>query len=65
MSSDWVVREGFQCAHGRFITTVGHVERIDSSRLQRLFVPRMTPEGNKLLRDKHDSVRAQLLHYGV
>jgi hypothetical protein len=64
MSYDDIARNGFTCAFGRFYAK-GRVERIDGSRLKAMFLPRLTPEANKLLRDHSDFVRGQLQHYGV
>jgi hypothetical protein len=62
----WVTRDGFKCAYGRFVTESPYnLERIEGSRLKELFIPRLTKEANKLLRDHRHFVRGQLQHYGV
>lgn len=66
MPYDDISRDGFTCAFGRFYAK-GRVERIDGLRLKTMFLPRLTAEANKLLRDHYgsDFVRGQLQHYGV
>lgn len=64
MPYDDIIRDGFTYGFGRFYA-LGGVERIDSSHLKTMFLPRLTPEANKLLRDHHSFVRGQLQHYGV
>ncbi|KAL4784615.1 hypothetical protein BJX76DRAFT_367481 [Aspergillus varians] len=58
-----ITRDGFSYEYGRFYTTNGRVERVDGASLQRMFLPKLTPEGNKQLRDHMDFVRSQLQHY--
>jgi hypothetical protein len=64
MPYDEIVRDGFTCGFGRFFAK-GRVERIDGPRLKAMFLPRLTPEANRLLRDHSHFVRGQLQHYGV
>ncbi|KAK4203968.1 hypothetical protein QBC40DRAFT_262003 [Triangularia verruculosa] len=64
MPYNYVTHDGFKCSFGRFYTKNG-VERVDGARLKSIFLPRLTPEANKLLRNVHDFVRGQLQHYGV
>ncbi|KAK4101281.1 hypothetical protein N658DRAFT_486301 [Parathielavia hyrcaniae] len=60
-----IIRNGFSYSYGRFYAPV-RVERIEGARLRAMFLPRLTAEANRLLRDHRDSfVRGQLLHYGV
>ncbi|RYO79484.1 hypothetical protein DL762_008142 [Monosporascus cannonballus] len=54
MPYDDIIRDGFTCAFGRFYAQ-GRVERIDGSRLKTIFLPRLTLEANKLLRDYYGS----------
>ncbi|KAK3324154.1 hypothetical protein B0T19DRAFT_402406 [Cercophora scortea] len=62
---DEVARDGFRYCYGRFYTD-DNVERIDGSELERMFLPRLTPEANNLLRHHHANfVRSQLMHYGI
>ncbi|KAI0097351.1 hypothetical protein GGR51DRAFT_566558 [Nemania sp. FL0031] len=67
MPSEEVVRDGFSCAYGRFYTTPHKGERVPGSVLRAAFLPRLTPQGNKYIRDSYggDFVRSQLKHYGV
>lgn len=58
-----ISRQGFTCAYGRF-QALGE-DRVETAKLKQLFLPAMTPEAKKLLRDKHYFVSAQLQHYGV
>jgi len=64
---DEVKRDGFIFAYGRFYVQKGRVERVDGARLKDMFLPKLTGEANKLIRDHHDDlfVRGQLKHYGV
>ncbi|KAJ5107313.1 hypothetical protein N7456_003988 [Penicillium angulare] len=61
--SSGINREGFTSAHGRFL--VHGEDRIEGSRLRDMFLPRISREGQKALRDSFDFVRCQLKHYGV
>ncbi|KAI0521550.1 hypothetical protein F5B22DRAFT_634461 [Xylaria bambusicola] len=45
-----------------FLANIGRVEGLA---LRAAFLPKLTPAGNKYLRDRHDFVREQLKHYGV
>lgn len=54
-----------QCSYGRFYALPCHVERVNGASLQRMFVPKLTPEGRKRLNDNNYFVRGQLKHYGV
>ncbi|KAI1271304.1 hypothetical protein F5Y07DRAFT_383271 [Xylaria sp. FL0933] len=68
MPTEEVTRDGFSCAYGRFRTTAPHRgERVPGSALRDAFLPRLTPQGNKYIRDSYGSsfVRSQLKHYGV
>ncbi|KAI0905873.1 hypothetical protein F4823DRAFT_113292 [Ustulina deusta] len=68
MPSEEIVRDGFSCAYGRFYTATPHRgERVPGSVLRAAFLPKLTPEGNKYIRDSYggDFVRSQLKHYGV
>ncbi|XRM46843.1 hypothetical protein ABZX51_009867 [Aspergillus tubingensis] len=60
-----VTRDGFTSSFRRFRTTRGGNERVDSSSLRRMFLPKLSREGQKILRDRTDFVRSQLQHYGV
>ena len=67
MPTDWIARDGFEFAHGRFRVQRGLVERVDAAALRSMFIPRLTPAANKVLRDHYrcDFVAGQLKHYGV
>ncbi|GLB11813.1 hypothetical protein AtubIFM57258_008683 [Aspergillus tubingensis] len=58
-------RDGFTSSFGQFRTKCGCNERVDSSSLRRMFLPKLSREGQKILRDRTDFVRSQLQHYGV
>lgn len=70
-----IIRDGFESSYGRFYVgdagdharRVGRlrVERIETSRLKAMFLPRLTHEANKLFRDYIEFVRCQIKHYGV
>ncbi|ETS87113.1 hypothetical protein PFICI_00941 [Pestalotiopsis fici W106-1] len=63
-----VVSDGFAYRYGRFYALVpNRVERVQGSHLRQMFLPKLTPEANKRLRDSHEDtfVRGQLKHYGV
>ncbi|KAK0704310.1 hypothetical protein B0H67DRAFT_557148 [Lasiosphaeris hirsuta] len=64
MPSSEITRDGFSTAFGRFYAH-GRVERIEAAKLRAMFLPRLTPEANKVLRNHSTFVRAQLQHYGV
>lgn len=59
-----VCRNGFTYGFGRFLAG-GRVERVEGARLRAMFLPRLTPEATRLLREHRYFVRAQLQHYGV
>ncbi|KAI1419720.1 hypothetical protein F5Y12DRAFT_205347 [Xylaria sp. FL1777] len=66
MPYDEIARDGFSCAFGRFYSSPGRGERVAGSVLRASFLPKLTPAGNKYIRDSGDSfVRSQLKHYGV
>ncbi|KAF7176372.1 hypothetical protein CNMCM7691_002501 [Aspergillus felis] len=58
-------RDGFVSAFGRFMADPGRMDRIEGSQLRSMFLPKLSREGQKALRDNFDFVRAQLKHYGV
>lgn len=59
-----VKRDGFASQYGRF--TAHDIERIDGSVLQRMFVPKVTREGQReLYRHGPSFIRSQLKHYGI
>ncbi|KAK4110154.1 hypothetical protein N656DRAFT_758203 [Canariomyces notabilis] len=59
MPYDDIIRNGFRCSFGRFYAR--HcVERVDSSSLKSMFLPRLTGGC-----PSEDFVRGQLQHYGV
>ncbi|KAH6623406.1 hypothetical protein F5144DRAFT_623373 [Chaetomium tenue] len=60
-----IVRYGFTYEYGRFYAK-GRVECVSSSRLESMFLPRLTQEASSLLRTNCRAfVRGQLQHYGV
>lgn len=65
MPTDLLQRDGFGSAFGRFFAMPGRVELVDSALLKEMFLPKLRPAGNKLLRDHRHFVRGQLKHYGV
>ncbi|CEL07994.1 hypothetical protein ASPCAL11149 [Aspergillus calidoustus] len=65
-SRDPITRDGFTSEFGRFLTNQGRIERVDGAPLRRMmFIPKMTREAQKQLRDHRDFIRGQLQHYGV
>ena len=62
-----ISRDGFVCAYGRFYAQPGSVERVEGSSLSSMFLPSLTAEGQKQIRQSYDDnfVRGQLKHYGV
>lgn len=58
-----IARDGFSSEYGRFYAK-NWVERVDSTSLKAMFLPKMTREGGRMLQ-KTDFVRGQLQHYGV
>lgn len=57
-------RDGFVSAFGRFMAVPGRMDRIEGSQLRSMFLPKLSPAGQKALRDNPDFVRSQLKHYG-
>lgn len=62
---DEITRDGFSSAYGRFYAEPGRVERVDGPSLESMFLPKLTPEGRRLLDRSYGFVRGQLKHYGV
>ncbi|GKZ26052.1 hypothetical protein AbraIFM66951_005078 [Aspergillus brasiliensis] len=60
-----VPRDGFTSSFGRFCTARGSNERVDGLSLRSMFLPKLSREGQKMLRDRTDFVLSQLQHYGV
>lgn len=60
-----VVRGGFGFSHDRFWTIPGNIERDTPEALRRMFLPGLTREANRVLRDKYYFVKGQFQHYGV
>ncbi|OJJ70404.1 hypothetical protein ASPBRDRAFT_31298 [Aspergillus brasiliensis CBS 101740] len=60
-----ITRDGFTSSFGRFRTTRGDNERVEPLSLRSMFVPKLSREGQKMLRDRTDFVLSQLQHYGV
>ncbi|EPE29789.1 AT hook motif family protein [Glarea lozoyensis ATCC 20868] len=60
-------KHGFTCSYGRFYTFPGRVERVEASSLRSMFLPKLTAEANKKLKEGRSGnfVRGQLKHYGV
>ncbi|KAL4969040.1 uncharacterized protein BDV14DRAFT_166165 [Aspergillus stella-maris] len=58
-------RNGFISLHGRFLTASGRTDRVSSAMLKEMFIPKITREAQKALRDNHHFVKAQLQHYGI
>jgi hypothetical protein len=56
-------RDGFRSSNGRFRTLNGG-ERVSTERLKAAFLPKLTPEGKKMVQDD-TFVRSQLQHYGL
>lgn len=61
--SQWIKRGKFELADERF--EVDGIPRYSTESLKRDFLPRLSPEANRLLRRHHNFVRSQLIHYGV
>ncbi|OJJ42500.1 hypothetical protein ASPZODRAFT_137291 [Penicilliopsis zonata CBS 506.65] len=57
-------RDGFISIFGRFLTD-DRIDRIEGSQLRSMFLPKLSREGQKALRDNRNFVRSQLKHYGV
>ncbi|KAF2969152.1 hypothetical protein GQX73_g4412 [Xylaria multiplex] len=64
---DEIARDGFSYACGKFYAHPGRVERHLGSFLRAAFLPNLTPEGERCIRESNgsDFVRGQLKHYGV
>jgi hypothetical protein len=62
-----ITRDGFVYSRGKFYAQLGRVERVEGSSLRGMFIPRITPEGRRLLDGSLSGffVRGQLKHYGV
>ncbi|PGG96408.1 hypothetical protein AJ79_09603 [Helicocarpus griseus UAMH5409] len=61
-----VRRDGFEFAYDRFVALPDRIERVDGADLRRMFLPKLTPEANKRLRDNYGRfIPAQLKHYGI
>ncbi|RYP48153.1 hypothetical protein DL769_011236 [Monosporascus sp. CRB-8-3] len=65
MPTNSIFRDGFEFCHDRFYAHPGRAERVEVSTLRSMFLPRLTPEANKRLRDNYEFVQCQLKHYGV
>jgi len=75
MPTTEIIRDGFESSRGRFYVVnvdsearrfgCSRVERIETARLKAMFLPRLTPEANKMFRDHSEFARCQLKHYGV
>ncbi|KAK4454282.1 hypothetical protein QBC34DRAFT_490695 [Podospora aff. communis PSN243] len=61
---DDVSRDGFRSSWGRFYAAHGG-ERVPTKSLKDAFLPKLTPTGNRYLRDSMYFVYDQLQHYGV
>ncbi|KAI2472342.1 hypothetical protein F4781DRAFT_384241 [Annulohypoxylon bovei var. microspora] len=60
-----VAQDGFEFSHDRFLTHPSRAEREEPHFLRNMFLPKLTPEANKRLRDHGNFVSDQLKHYGV
>ena len=58
-------RDGFISAFGRFMTEPGRMDRVEGSQLRRMYLPKLSREGQKELRYNSNFIRSQLQHYGV
>ncbi|GAP87531.1 putative AT hook motif family protein [Rosellinia necatrix] len=67
MPSDAIERDGFSCSYGRFYATDRRQECVPGPVLRAAFLPKLTPAGNKYIRDSYGQsfVRGQLKHYGI
>lgn len=71
MPTTAITRDGFESGHGRFfVVNAGRydclrVQRFATASLKAMFLPRLTSEANKMLRDYREFTRCQLKHYGV
>ena len=59
-----VSRGGFTYSYGNFQNKDG-VHRLQGAHLEWIFLPRLTPKANELIRENRNFVRGQLQHYGV
>ncbi|OTB05704.1 hypothetical protein M426DRAFT_72762 [Hypoxylon sp. CI-4A] len=64
-SSLWICRDGFQFAYDRFLALPGQVDRVETSALDDMFLPKLTPAATRALRNNFHFVEGQLKHYGV
>ncbi|PLB54467.1 hypothetical protein P170DRAFT_397971 [Aspergillus steynii IBT 23096] len=64
-SNSSIKRDGFTSEYGRFCTVRGRIQRQDGASLRSMFLPKLTPAGQRTLRDHRDFVRGQLQHYDV
>lgn len=58
-------RDGFVYGLGRFQAEPGPMDRVEGARLRGMFLPKLSREGQKAIRDNLSFVRCQLNHYGV
>ena len=58
-------RDGFEWCYGRFLVADGRTERRNVHGLSRVFLPKLTPEANRALRQDRNIVKSQLKHYGL
>ncbi|KUJ18962.1 uncharacterized protein LY89DRAFT_683786 [Mollisia scopiformis] len=60
-------KHDFKSSHGKFYAMPGRVERVEGSSLQAMFLPKLQPEGRRLINAcyRDQFVRGQLKHYGV
>ncbi|KAL5341747.1 hypothetical protein BJX70DRAFT_395480 [Aspergillus crustosus] len=69
LDKDTVKCNGFIYTSNKFLAITNNapqgIERVDGPTLKRMFLPTLTPEAQKALRDEPDFVRGQLKHYGV
>lgn len=67
VSDGEITKDGFCYSRGRFYVRPGYVERVESSALRDMFLPRISPLGRQKLNGPNSDnfVRAQLKHYGV
>jgi hypothetical protein len=61
-----VFRDGFEFGFDRFYALPYRIDRVDAADLRRMFLPKLTPEAKKMLRESFGRVvPAQLKHYGI
>ncbi|RYP24161.1 hypothetical protein DL765_000656 [Monosporascus sp. GIB2] len=65
MPANSILRDDFEFCHDQFFAHPGRVEPVEVSALRSMFLPRLTPEADKRLRDNHGFVQGQIKHYGV